>query len=805
VARPEGLAHGAKAARQRAVDVDRALHDLATDTLGADPSVSVVAVGGYGRGELSPHSDIDLLFLWPGRGADPQVSKATLRNLLYPLWDAGFQVGHAVTNPKDAIDRCGNDIHAATASLTARFVSGAPGPYEEFIDRRTRWLRKDRKRIVRRIVDATSERHRHADKGGWMLAPDIKDDIGGLRDVNTVQWLATVLDTEAPRELDEPAELLVAVREALHSEVTRKLDRIHIELQPRVAARLGIEHEDRADELMEKVHSAARRIEYLSQITIEKDVDQAVGGPRRSGSTHDLGDGIRVEDGLLGVRAGAPYSVVTALRLLAAHSSSGRAIAAPDLTWLERTFQREPLERWDENMRAAFLDILQGTNAEATLQLADHIGAWPVLLPEWENVRGRAQHDPYHRYTVDGHSFVAIASIRTCLETDPLARSAADETGDLSALYLGGLLHDVGKGSGEDHSVAGERIARRAAVRMGLTQQQTDDVAALVRHHLLLSDTATRRDLDDGSVIAGVVDTIGDSRLLRMLYILSAADGWATGRESWSPWKASLVAETYRKALVALETGELPRRNDVTQRLRELEAYDPVAAGSAERVLTTLPPSYLASTQVEDMTEDLRMLLDPPGPGEVATHFDVRGDEAAVTVCVPDTPGALARTAGVLALHRMSVLRAQAYSSDSGIALERFVVQAPEGADWERLSADLAASFSGRLALEARLEQKVIDYRPSTPIAADVRVLQDESEHSTVLEVRAPDVLGLLYAITSALGELGLDIHVAKIDTLGERVVDVFYVRSLAGDKLDEAQADAAERAIEHRVGRLFG
>ncbi|MGH2754916.1 MAG: [protein-PII] uridylyltransferase, partial [Actinomycetota bacterium] len=764
----------------------------------------VVAVGGYGRGELSPHSDIDLLFLWPGRSKDAEVSRATLRNLLYPLWDAGFQVGHAAADPKDAVDRCGNDIHAATAALSARFVTGAHGPFEEFMDRRARWLHKGRKGLVRRIVESTAERHRHADKAGWMLAPDLKDDIGGLRDVNAIQWLAVVLGTDAPPDLLDPFELLMSVREALHSEVTRKLDRIHIELQPRVAGRLGIEHEDAADELMARVHAAARRIEHVTAMSFERFVDQAVGGPRRSGSSHDLGDGIRIEDGLLGVKAGSPPQLSTALRLLAARSSTGRAIAAPDIAWLEQAFRVPPCERWDEDMLRAFLELLKGPDAEAALQLAEHVGAWPVLLPEWDNVRGRAQHDPYHRYTVDGHSFVTVASIQACLATDGLARSASEEAGDLSALYIGALLHDIGKGSGEDHSVAGERIARKAAARMGLPHRDVEDVAALVRHHLLLSDTATRRDLDDGGVIGGLVATIGDPRVLRMLYVLSAADGRATGRESWSPWKASLVAETYRKALVALETGELPRRSDVAQRLRELEAYDPVAAGSAERVLATLPPSYLASTHVEDMAEDLRLLLDPPYPGEVSAHIEVRAGEAALTICVPDTPGALARTAGVLALHRMSVLRAQAYSTDTGLALERFVVQAPDNADWSRLKDDIAASFAGRVALEAQLEQKALDYRPRVPVRAEVRVLQDESEHSTVLEVRAPDALGLLYAITSALGELGLDIHVAKIDTLGERVVDVFYVRSPAGTKLDAAQAQAAERAIEHRVRRLF-
>lgn len=778
----------------RADDVDAALRDLAEAALGPSGGVTLVATGGYGRREMSPHSDVDLLCLVPPRS---EVSPATLRGLLYPLWDAGFQVGHAVRTPAEAVAHATKDLDAATALLSARLVAGDSAPFEELEDRRARWLRRSARSLARAIVSSTAARHAGRERAGWSLAPDLKEDAGGLRDLHALGWLAFVTGEPAVGLEDERATLLAA-REALHAHSKRKLDRLRIDLQPAVANDLGF---DDPDELMERVHSSARRVENRTRRALN---DFATRGPRRSGSAVEVAPGVRLDDGTLGLAARPDPTTATAL--LAAHSTLAKPLSARALDSLEGAFDGAATERWPDPLRDAFVRLLGGRGASSALELLDHAGAWPVLLPEWLGVRGRAQHDPYHRYTVDGHSFVAVDSVHRALADDEVARDAAAAAGSPDALLVATLLHDVGKGSGEDHSVAGERLARSAATRMGFGRETVEEIAALVRWHLLLVDTATRRDLDDGAVIEEVAARIGSPRLLRLLYVLTVADGTATGPEGWTPWKASLVRELYRKALVALETGELPARSDVSTKAREVIAFEPALAGSAEDVLRTLPPSYLDSATVAEIADDIRLLLRRPRQGDVVARVEAGTEEGAevLTVCVADRPGSLARTAGVLAMNLVTVLSARAFSTTEGLALQRFTVRPGDARRMDAVAEGLEAAFAGRIALEARLTRKAIDYRPSGEVGVDVTVVEDASAHSTVVEVRGPDALGLLYAITAGLSDLDLDIHVAKIDTLGARVVDTFYVRDARGNKPGAEQTAEIERAVAHRVAGLF-
>jgi [protein-PII] uridylyltransferase len=763
-----------------------------------------VAVGGYGRGQLSPYSDIDLMVL--AVHGERDVDRDRLRAFTYPLWDSGWQVGHALRSPKEAIAFAERDLPGATSLLTARFIVGDQTVFEEFAARRARWINRNRRALLRRVLDATRHRHRSSERAGWALAPELKEGTGGLRDVDTLGWMVTIAGEEEPIQgVADAAGTLLAAREGLHSVLRRKSDRLLIELQPEVATRIGHTSPDGTDDMMAKVHSAARIIEHTTRRAMEDLSERTLGGPRRSGSSRLVAEGVRLDDNLLRFEA-VDVDVACALRLLAAHAHGGQRIGSAALEASQRLFDAARPAGWSEPERHAFLESLRGPHAMGSLELLEHLGGLRSLLPEWGGIRGRPQHDPYHRYTVDGHSFIAVGEL-TRLLTEPWALMQAHEIGDLNTLYLATFLHDIGKGSGRDHSVAGGEIATVVAHRMGFSSEAAEEIAELVRHHLLLPDTATRRDIDDGSVIESVAAACGGIRRLRQLLLLSVADGRATGPQAWSEWKSSLVANLAARTLVALETGEVPTRSDVNEAARSLERYEPLLAGRTETVLASLPPSYLTSTSVGDMAEEIKLLLSSPRLGETLSRFDDSGepDRSVLTVCVVDRPGTLARIAGVLALNRIDVLGARAYSTTGGVALTRVIVIPPDEVTKARFESDLKAAFSGHLALDARMLAKVKDYRPKKAIVPEVRVLDDASAGSTVVEVRAPDSIGLLYAVAAGLADLELDIHLAKIDTLGDRVVDVFYVRTLWGSKLSERQALEVPRAVLHRIEGLFG
>jgi len=781
-ARPSLLDEGAAPARRRAQQVDAVVRALA-----ADRPLAAIAVGGYGRGELSPHSDIDVLIVH--RGA---VQEEAVRDLLYPLWDAGFGVGHAVCTPAEAIDRAEQDLASATALLNARRVGGDEKACTELLDRRELWIKKARRAVAARLIRAVHERHAARARAGWALAPDLKEDAGALRDVHVLEWLELIGYADGPSEAAAAAAaVMTATREALHAQTSRKHDRLHIEIQPSVAAALSVE----LDDLMTSVHAAAREIEHelLRELTWAQQATRA--GPRRSGAVRSLRPGVALQDNHLVADPAAPP-----LEVAVAYAETGRRPDPDTVAALRRAFTEGGVF-WDEATRRAFVDLLRAPHAPAALELLDHVGGMTFLVPGWAAVRGRAQHDPYHRYTADGHSFAAVGDVSAVLRDDPVAQGAAADDRDATVLYIGTLLHDIGKGSGRDHSIVGSEVAQRVCRHMGLPPDDVADIATLVRLHLLLPDTATRRDLDDGAVIADVAAKVSDPRLLKMLYVLAAADGRATGPAAWSDWKATLVRKLYGLVLHALETGEVPDRFDVAARAAEVAAFDPGLAEQAGRLLDRLPPSYLSSVPVDQMAAELQLLAG--ASGGVRHSVERVEDHVVLSAAVPNRTGALAVTAGVLALSRISILSAQAYSAGN-TALQRLVVSSPPGLEWSSVGRKLEAAHTGRLSLEADVERKAADHASVVP-SLEVRFSSGAGSSSTVVEVRARDAIGLLYAVTAAIGDLGLDIHTAKIDTRGERVVDVFYVRSSDGAELDEAQQGALRRAAEHRVARLFG
>jgi [protein-PII] uridylyltransferase len=464
-------------------------------------------------------------------------------------------------------------------------------------------------------------------------------------------------------------------------------------------------------------------------------------------------------------------------------------------------------------VRREFFALLGAGNPEA-LEALDHLGALTRYVPEWEAVRCRPQHNVYHRFTVDVHAFQTAARLARLGGdgAEPMAAQVAGDVRDREALLLAGLLHDLGKGYPGDHSAVGEGLARRIAARMGLHETQVETVAWLVRHHLLLVDTATRRDTGDENLVVETAAQVGDAERVRMLYVLSVADGLATGPTAWTPWKSALVAELFDKMLHVLERGELTSRGATELwRLRTAElraALERHPAGAVEAHLVGMPRAYFLAFPTSELIRHFALMAEPVPAGDVRTHVSPTGERgvAELILVAPDRPGLFSKVSGALALNGINIISAQIFTRPDGAALEVFRVTGSfeaeiEGGRWESVAADLRAALRGRLALEARLAEKRHAYgaRPARGKREPPRVIVDNtaSDFATVIEVHAPDRIGLLYAVTSTLAELDLDIHLAKVATYGEDVVDAFYVRDLEGQKVTEpARIEAVEKRL---------
>jgi len=730
---------------------------------GADPGgFALAAVGGYGRRELSPQSDIDVLLITARRTDVASVAEA----LWYPVWDEGLKLGHAVRTVGEALELAADDLDTATSLLAIRHVAGDPALTHDLAERALALWRKRADRWLGELSVSVRRRQKRAGDTAFLLDPDLKDGRGGLRDVHAIHWAqdarAVMLDGDDAALRDAYAVLLDA-RVELHRRTGRRGDVLVLQEQDAVAAALGFTD---TDTYMRQLSAAARTIAWRSDEVWER-VDASLAGPAlpmlgkrlRRRPEVPLATGIVLRDGRVHVDADTTSGAsdpLLALRVAVAAATEGARIDRESLQLLAATVPPLP-DPWPAEARDLFARLwLAGPAAIDVVESLDQVGVWSRVLPEWDEVRSKPQRNAYHTFTVDRH--LCQTAVNAAGLTDRVDR------GDL--LVVGALLHDIGKGRPGDHTEVGIELVGDMANRMGYTPADTAVLVDMVRHHLLLPDVATRRDLDDDDTLAAVAAAVGDRRTLALLGALCEADSLATGPAAWGDWKEGLVRQ-----LVA-------RVDHV------------LAGGSVDDVVDDAFPTAEHRQRMATCEE----------------WIDVDGDT--LTVITPDRPGLFARVAGVLALAGMDVLSAELWSDD-GMALEVFRVAPaadPERA-WERVRRDLGPAMAGQFALTARLADRAAQAptRRRLPGIAtpEVRIDNDASRTATVVEVVADDAVGLLARIAATLAELGLDIASAKVQTLGPQVVDAFYVvDAQRGAKVtDEAHLAEVHRALGHVIG----
>jgi [protein-PII] uridylyltransferase len=718
---------------------------------------ALVAVGGLGRRESAPYSDVDLLLIHSGR-ADEVAKLADA--FWYPIWDSKVGLDHAVRTPDQAVGVAKDDVKAMLSLLAIRHIAGDSGVSGPLRDRLFDLWRSTAPKRVPELHDICRARWRVAGEAAFLLEPNLKDARGGLRDAQILHALAAAQLVDYPHQVRAAYSVLLDVRAELHRRLHRDEDVLRQQEQPGLAREFDL---GSSDALLRQVNEAARTIGLAldlawRRVETRRRASRAL-SPRRwlAGSfggvpqnRTPLAKDVVDQDGEVVLALAADPWADPVLVLRAARAAAENDLPLAPFALERLATESGPLSQpWPVEASDEFVALLShGRQAVPVLESLDQAGLLVRLIPEWAAVRFAAQHNPVHRWTVDRH----------LLETAAQASELLRQVTRPDLLLIGSLLHDIGKGyPGADHSVSGAIIAEKIANRMGLSYGDTATVTALVRHHLLLPNTATRRDLADPMTISSVADAVaGSVELLELLHALTIADALATGPTVWSDWKAGLVADLVRRVGAVLGGGQLPAATALDDRRRRLAEAGTLAV-------------------------------------------EIVGDE--VVVAAPDSLGVLSRAAGVLALHSLDV-RSASIHTYAGMAVNAFVVEprfgtAPGAAI---LRNDLARSLEGSLPLAERLSAKERAYARSDladrPPPA-VHWLDDAATDATVLELRTADSIGLLYRVTSTLEHCGVDIRSARVSSLGGSVVDAFYVTDTDGRPVASASRKKIEAALQ--------
>lgn len=798
---------------------------------------ALIAVGGYGRAEQCVHSDIDLLFLFETEV--PAAAGGLVEEIAYPLWDQGLEVGHAVRSIDECLELAAQDIEVLTALLDARLVCGS-APLQQQLRARLRAELIDREpgRIIDRLVETNLARHRRFGDCAYLLEPNLKEGQGGLRDYHTMLWTARIQSgIEQVRDLEyygylshreyealtDSLAFVWNVRNHLHLLMGRKCDQLYLDHQARLAAAMEIQSDSGhvpVEVLLGDLHAHMEQIKQCYRIFFYE-LEQK---KRRKRKVTVLKEsravGLKLNRGLLGFvstesivanpRLLVQIFVESVLRKTPLSAEARRVIREFGYLVEDDAFRNSP------EVVAAFEKVLtRRTQKFHALSAMLETGFLERFIPQFKAVVNRIQFDQYHLYPVGRHLLLTVQllknfGLRGEEGQDALASKLYNELRNRKVLLWAALLHDIGKAEPTTgHAERGAQMAGTILTAKNLSPADVDTAVFLVREHLLLFETATRRDINDEETALYVARRVGRPLRLKMLYLLSLADAMATGPKAWNEWTASLMRNLFLKTHNVLKKGGLVSRRAL--RVMEEKKQGIIAAcdtgAESEAVAALIPfmsPRYLLNTPLQEIRPHAalyRRLGERQFVWNVEPSAD--GETRTVTLCAKDRPGLLSKVAGVLTLGGIDILDVRIFTWRNNIALDIFEVQPPpdpiyEEERWQRTALQLKAALEGQLDLTAEVARKLDNFRSlksqSRARPQTVKIDNETSSFFTIIEVAAWDFPGLLYRITDALFRCRLDIWVAKIATYVDQVVDVFYVRNFEGEKVDRPEEVQAVR-----------
>jgi len=815
-------------------------HPLATPTEGE--RLAVLAVGGYGRAEMAPQSDIDLLFLTPWK--ETAWAESVIETMLYLMWDLKLKVGYASRTVKDCIRLGREDFTIRTALLEHRFITGHAPLAQDLHDRlRTELFTGTGPEFIEAKLAERAERHKRQGGQRYMLEPNVKEAKGGLRDLQTLYWIAKYLHPVETRgalvdigvftreeyaAFEQAEDFLWAVRCHLHLITGRPTDQLTFDLQVEVARRMGYEDSGGrrgVEHFMQSYFRHATHVGELTRVFLtaleERHVKSAPVLQRLFRRRPKLRAGFREDHGRMTfVNEKAflsdPLNVLRifeeALRTgLLLHPYAMRVIAA-NLRLIDDGIRSDP------EATRIFLDLmLRHGNPERALRRMNELGVLTAFIPEFEPIVAMMQFNVYHHYTVDEHTIQCIKNLaqierRELIEELPVASRILEEGLNRRVLYVALLLHDIGKGRPEDHAILGAQIARRVAPRLGLTPEECETVEWLVRYHLLMSDVAQKRDLSDPRTVRDFARAVKSKKRLDLLTVLTVCDIRGVGPTTWNNWKAMLLRRLYGETLEALDSGleHANRQKGIEEARRALrEALPDWDAKNLRRELQRHYDPYWQGLSTETQAVFASLLRDI-GADEIRLDLKPDANHDATRACfaLADHPGIFSRLAGALALVGANVVDARTYTSKDGFATAVFWVQDAEGSPYDidrlpRLRSMIEKTLKGEIvAREAlkdrdKVKKREREFRFPTHITFD----NEGSEIYTIIEVDTRDRPGLLYDLTRTLAASNIYIASAVIATFGAQVVDSFYVKDMFGLKLHtKSRQEALEKKLRQAI-----